>query len=60
MKKESLPNMAYYTLFFILEQFYKNNEAQKGQKNKNNLRKTLNLDWLNLKQIEGQICKNKV
>ena len=41
------------TLFFLLEQFYKNNEAQKCQKNKNNLRTTLSLEWLNFRQIKG-------
>ena len=44
-----------YTLF-LLEQFYKNNEAQKSQKNKNNLRTIL----LDFRQIKGQIGKNKV
>ena len=41
------------TLYFLLEQFYKNNEAQKRQKT-NNTGTTLNLEWAVFKQINGQ------
>ena len=55
----SEPNIRLHS-FFLLEQFYKNNEAQKRLKNKNILRTTLSLEWLNLKQIKSQIGKNMV
>ena len=37
---KTLQRAKHYTLSFLLEQFYKNNETKTTSKNKNNLKKT--------------------